>query len=197
MTSTTAESRSLILASASPYRRELLERLNIDFNVQVADIDESIPPEEPAHLAVLRLAEIKAAGIAAQNPDSIVIGSDQIALLGEKILGKPHTRDQAKEQLRKCSGQKVDFLTAITVTDNDKADHDVDITRVKFRDIDSTTIDRYLDADKPYDCAGAIRSEGLGVSLLEAIDSRDPTALIGLPLIALARILRSFGYRIP
>jgi septum formation protein len=197
MTSRQLTTKRLILASASPYRRVLLERLQVEFSIEAADIDEYISPEESAHQAVLRLAEAKARKIADLHPDVIVIGSDQIALLGEKILGKPHSVDQAREQLRNCSGKGVDFLTAICVTDGDRTEHDLDITRVKFRSLDEQTIERYVEADRPLDCAGAIRSEGLGIALCDAVESRDPAALMGLPLIALSRILRGFGYQVP
>ncbi|BAU58013.1 Maf family nucleotide pyrophosphatase [Halorhodospira halochloris] len=197
MTSPDHESKKLILASASTYRRDLLARLKLDFAVQAADIDESVPFDETAHHAVLRLAEMKARTVAEKNPGAVVIGSDQIALLGEKIIGKPNTREQAKQQLRQSSGRSVDFLTAVTVIDGEKVEQDIDTTRIKFRDLDDDAIDRYLDADEPYDCAGAIRSEGLGITLLAAVDTRDPSALIGLPLIALTRMLREAGFAIP
>lgn len=197
MTSPQLTTKRLILASASPYRRVLLERLKVEFSIEAADIDEYIPPEESAHQAALRLAEAKARTIVGLHPEAVVIGSDQIALLGEKIVGKPHTIDQATEQLRNSSGKNVDFLTAICVTDGERTEHDLDITRVRFRSLDEQIIERYVEADMPLDCAGAIRSEGLGIALCDAVESRDPAALMGLPLIALSRILRGFGYQVP
>lgn len=192
-----SNTRPLILASASPYRRQLLSRLGIDFTVEVADIDESIPVDEPAQQAVLRLSAAKAQAIAELQRGAIVVGSDQVALLGESILGKPHDYEHAIQQLQGCSAKSVDCLTAITVTDGETTEQHIDTTRIRFRNLDRPTIERYLEADKPYDCAGAIRSEGLGVALFESMQTHDPAAIIGLPLIGLTRILRSFGYQLP
>ncbi|ABM62014.1 Maf family protein [Halorhodospira halophila] len=192
-----SDSGSLILASASPYRRALLERLGIPFEVDAAAIEERIAATEPPEEAVVRLAREKAYAVAKRHPGALVIGSDQVAALGAEILGKPGSEERAREQLSHYSGQVVRFLTAISVRQDDEEEHLLETVRVRFRTLDAETIDRYVRADQPLDCAGAIRSEGLGAALLESVESNDPSALIGLPLIGLARLLRGKGYRLP
>jgi septum formation protein len=194
---TTAPAR-LILASTSPYRRELLARLRLPFEVAAPDTDESpIPGETPRALA-RRLAAAKAAVIAAKASDAWVIGSDQVAELDGMALGKPGSRDGALRQLGSMSGREVVFRTAVSVVHGDgRAFHGEDATTVRFRSLDAQAIVRYVDAEQPFDCAGSFKSEGLGIVLFDAIASQDPTALVGLPLIATARLLRQAGYVLP
>lgn len=185
----------LILASSSLYRRELLGRLQLPFESHAADVDESpLPGENPRALAQ-RLAALKADSISALHPDAIVIGSDQVGTLdGLRAIGKPGTRERAIEQLRAASGREMRFHTAIALRAPDAAPIDdcIDV-RVVFRTLSDAEILHYLDHEAALDCAGSARCEGLGISLLDAIHSDDPTALIGLPLIRLARHLRSLG----
>ncbi|KAG0193168.1 hypothetical protein DFQ28_006176 [Apophysomyces sp. BC1034] len=188
-------SRRLILASRSPYRRALLERLHIAFDVDVPAIDETpLPQESPASTA-LRLAEAKARAVAARSGDALVIGSDQVATLAGRQIGKPGDHARALEQLRVMRGRDVQFHSALCVYDprDDTTQCANVITRVRFRDLPDAELDAYLRAERPYDVAGSAKSEGLGIALLEAVDSDDPTALIGLPLIALTGMLRQAG----
>ncbi len=195
---------ALILASTSAYRRALLERLRLPFACVAPGIDEQrAPGEGPLELAT-RLADAKAQHVAVQHPRAWVIGSDQVAVLGApgpdaKILGKPGTPAKCIEQLHESSGRTVVFLTAVAVVrEADARKYTfVDTTRVKFRPLDAATITRYVELEAPLDCAGGIKSEGLGASLFEWVESRDPSGLIGLPLIELARVLREVGYRLP
>lgn len=188
----------LILASTSRYRRELLGRLGLAFEVARPETDETPQPgEAPAKLA-WRLAEAKAAAVAAQRPDAWVIGSDQVAEFDGLPIGKPGGREAAIAQLGAMSGREVRFCTGLCVLrDGAAALSELDVTVVRFRDLSATEIERYVDAEQPFDCAGSFKSEGLGIALFEAIESRDPTALIGLPLIATARLLRRAGYALP
>jgi septum formation protein len=196
--------RSLILASTSRYRRELLARLGLEFACVAPGADESPKPGERPAALVARLARLKAAAVAAKHPESCVIGSDQVAALGadqgeELILGKPGTEARCMEQLQHCSGRTVAFLTAVAVMrqDDNTLFEFIDTTRVKFRVLDQAAIQRYVVHERPLDCAGGFKSEGLGISLCESIDSADPTALIGLPLIRLSGILRGAGFELP
>jgi septum formation protein len=185
----------LILGSTSRYRRELLQRLRIPFEVLAPQVDETPQPgEAPATLA-LRLALAKARAVAAQRPNAIVIGSDQVADLHGEPIGKPGNHERATAQLRRLSGQRVVFQTAVSVV---RADTGFEQTllapvTVQFRQLDATEIERYLRLEEPYDCAGSAKCETLGIALLEAIDSDDPTALVGLPLIRTSRLLREAG----
>lgn len=188
----------LILASSSRYRVELLARLRLPFEAIAPGVDESARPGEAPLALASRLARAKAETLATAHPGAVVIGSDQVAELDGQALGKPHTAARARAQLRACSGGEVVFHTAVFVLAADRDSHAfVDHTRVRFRTLQDDEIERYLLADAPYDCAASIKSEGLGASLFEAIDTRDPTALIGLPLIALATVLRRCGFRLP
>ncbi|MDP9083461.1 MAG: Maf family nucleotide pyrophosphatase [Pseudomonadota bacterium] len=195
---------ALILASTSSYRRTLLERLRVPFSCSAPGIDEAHRAgERPLALAV-RLARAKACVVALQYPEAWVIGSDQVAVrldsvYGELILGKPGTATQCMEQLRGCSAQPVSFLTAVAVVRHqDGLVHEfVDTTRVMFRALDEATIERYIALEAPFDCAGGFKSEGLGITLCESIDSADPSALIGLPLIRLSSVLRGAGFELP
>ena len=186
---------TLILGSTSRYRRELLQRLRLPFDVIAPEVDETpFATEAPAALA-LRLAMAKAQAVAAQHPNAIVIGSDQVADLDGQPMGKPETHDRAVAQLRRLSGREVMFQTAVAVVRHDTgyAQALLASVRVRFRVLGDAEIERYLRAEEPYDCAGSAKSESLGIALLDAIDSDDPTALIGLPLIRTCKLLREAG----
>ena len=187
----------LVLASTSPYRRELLERLRLPFDVARPEVDETpLAGEHPAALA-RRLAGAKAAAVAGAV-DAWVIGSDQVACLDGKPLGKPGTVEAATAQLARMSGRPVEFLTGVCVAHRSgHAYQALDTTTVRFRALDTGTIARYVEAERPLDCAGSFKSEGLGIALFEAIETTDPTALVGLPLIATARLLRQAGFTLP
>jgi septum formation protein len=187
--------RKLILGSTSAYRRALLERLRMPFDVVSPQVDETaLPGETPADMA-RRLALAKARAVASRHPECIVIGSDQVADLNGQPLGKPGTHDRATAQLRAMRGQSVVFHTAVAVVCEASGfqQEDLAAVRVQFRDLMDTEIERYLRIETPYDCAGSAKSEGLGISLLTAIDNDDPTALVGLPLIRTCRMLREAG----
>ena len=193
----------LILASTSAYRRQLLERLALPFSCQAPGVDETaLAGEKPLNL-VTRLARAKAQAVAARFPNAFVIGSDQIAILAQgphdRVLGKPGSVENCVEQLLACSGQVVSFVTAVRlVRHQDGQDFEfLDTTRVKFRTLDRETIDRYVLKERPLDCAGGFKSEALGIALCEEIDSQDPSALIGLPLIRLCALLRQVGFQLP
>ena len=193
------KNRPLVLGSSSRYRRELLERLHLPFTVAAPESDESPLPGEAPHALALRLALAKAHAVAALHPQAIVIGSDQVADLAGEPLGKPGNHERATAQLRRMSGRTVVFQTAVAVVCSDSGFSEVDIApvEVRFRPLDDATIERYLRAEQPYDCAGSAKSEGLGIALLDAIVSDYPTALIGLPLIRTCRMLRAAGLVLP
>jgi septum formation protein len=198
LSSSAPSARALVLGSTSVYRRELLSRLRLDFEVEPPQVDETpLAGESPEQLA-RRLAAAKAAAVARRHPAAIVIGSDQVADLDGEPLGKPGNHANATAQLRRMSGRTVVFQTALTVMCQETgfAQHDLAPVRVRFRALDDAEIEAYLRAEQPYDCAGSARSEGLGIALLEAIDSDDPTALVGLPLIRTCRMLRAAGLRV-
>ena len=187
--------RKLILGSTSVYRRELLGRLRIPFSVESPQVDESpLPGELPAALAC-RLALAKAKAVAARFPEAVVIGSDQVADQDGQALGKPGNHTRAVLQLRQMSGKTVIFQTAIAVVCQASgfSQEALAPVKVKFRELSDAEIENYLLAEKPYDCAGSAKSEGLGIALLERIDNDDPTALVGLPLIRTAALLRAAG----
>ena len=187
--------RPLILGSTSRYRRELLERLRIPFSVERPEVDETPQSgEAPAPLAV-RLALAKARAVAQRFPQAVVIGSDQVADLEGQPIGKPGSHERAVDQLRAMSGKTVIFQTALAVVcvETSFVAQELAPVRVRFRPLGDAEIERYLRIEQPYDCAGSAKSEGLGISLLEAIDSDDPTALVGLPLIRTAALLRAAG----
>jgi septum formation protein len=188
----------LVLASTSRYRRELLGRLGLPFEVDRPEVDETpLAGESPADTAV-RLARAKALAVAQRHPGAWVIGSDQVADLDGRALGKAGGREPALAQLQACSGKRVVFQTALClVRAGDSSLAALDLTEVVFRTLGREEILRYLDAEQPYDCAGSFKCEGLGITLFDAIHSQDPTALVGLPLIALSRALREAGYRLP
>jgi septum formation protein len=186
---------NLILASSSPYRKELLSRLHLPFTVMAPDVDETPRAGEAPQTLARRLARAKAEAIAAANPASIVIGSDQVASLdGRSAIGKPESLDNARRQLSAASGREMHFHTAFTVlSPRHPAIEECVTALVRYRHLDPSEIERYLSLEQPLDCAGAARCEGLGIALLESIHTDDPTALIGLPLIRLAHALRVVG----
>lgn len=190
---------ALVLGSSSPYRRELLARLRQPFTTAAPQVDETPRAHETPRALALRLALAKAREVASRHPQAIVIGSDQVADLAGQPLGKPGTHPRAVAQLRQMSGQTVVFQTALAVVCAATGFEQVDLApvEVKFRDLSDEEIERYLRAEQPYDCAGSAKSEGLGIALLDAIHSDDPTALIGLPLIRTCRMLRAAGLVLP
>lgn len=191
--------RTLVLGSTSRYRRELLQRLGLPFTVAAPDADETPLPGETPRALALRLALAKAHAVAAQHPDAVIIGSDQVADLHGQPLGKPGTHERASAQLQRMSGETVVFQTAVAVVCAATGFEQVDLApvEVRFRTLTGDEIERYLRIEQPYDCAGSAKSEGLGISLLDAIHSDDPTALVGLPLIRTCRMLRAAGLTLP
>ncbi|MBL37408.1 MAG: septum formation protein Maf [Xanthomonadales bacterium] len=187
----------LILASSSPYRAQMLDRLGLPFSTAASGIDETPAPGESPEALVRRLALEKARHVAPRHPDALIIGADQVSVLGDEILGKPGTRERAIEQIQRMSGRRVDYLSGIALIGPGIEQVDIVPTRLTYRDLDQAEIERYVDRDQPFDCAGAMRSESLGIALLETLSSDDPTALIGMPLIRIAQWLRAAGYRIP
>lgn len=187
----------LLLASTSRYRRELLERLRLPFHVARPDVDEAVLPGETPPALARRLAEAKAAAIAAHHREAWVIGADQVAEVDGQAIGKPGNREAAIAQLNAMSGRAIRFHTAICLLREAELHVATDVTTVRFRALAAEEIERYVDLEQPFDCAGSFKSEGLGITLFEAIDSQDPTALVGLPLIALSRLLREAGFALP
>lgn len=189
----------LILASGSNYRKMLLARLGLPFSCAAPDIDESPRPAEPAADLVSRLACEKARTIAARHDGAVVIGADQLAVFNGRTIGKPGNREKAAAQLAAFSGHRLDFLTCVAVVCPDRgysALH-TDTTRVFFRALEPAEIDRYLSVEQPYDCAGSFKAEALGISLFERVQNEDPSAIVGLPLIETAKMLRQAGFRLP
>ncbi|PMZ88103.1 MULTISPECIES: nucleoside triphosphate pyrophosphatase [unclassified Pseudomonas] len=189
----------LLLASSSAYRRELLTRLQLPFTCSSPDIDESHHSGESAIELVKRLAEEKARALADSHTAHLIIGSDQVAVLGERIIGKPHTFDKAREQLLAASGASVTFLTGLALFNSQTGRCQVDCVpfTVHMRTLDAPRIERYLRAEQPYDCAGSFKAEGLGVSLFRSTEGPDATSLIGLPLIRLIDMLLTEGVQVP
>ena len=188
-------SPALILASTSRYRRALLQRLQLPFDVEAPGVDETpLPGEAPAALAQ-RLALEKARAVAQRHPDAVVIGSDQVADLAGQAIGKPHTHERAVQQLRAMSGRSVVFHTAVAVVRQNAgvAEARLSPVVVRFRDLSDEEIETYLRREQPYDCAGSAKSEGLGIALLHSVESQDPTALIGLPLSTVCELMRVAG----
>ncbi|MBL0423116.1 septum formation inhibitor Maf [Ramlibacter sp. AW1] len=190
--------RPIVLGSTSRYRRELLARLNLPFEVAAPEVDETPQPGEIPEALARRLALQKARAVAARFPAAAVIGSDQVADLEGQALGKPETHERAVEQLRRMRGCTVVFQTAVAVVCLETGFESLDLAavRVRFRDLSDPEIESYLRAEQPYDCAGSAKSEGLGIALLERIDNDDPTALVGLPLIRTCRMLRDAGVKL-
>lgn len=189
----------LILASSSPYRRELLQRLRLPFECASPDIDETPLPDESAEDLVRRLAESKARALAQRYPAHLIIGSDQAAVNGGRILGKPHNLERATEQLKSASGKSVSFLTGLCLLNSQSGEAQVDCVpfTVHFRDLDEARIRRYLETEQPFDCAGSFKAEGLGVSLFRSTEGEDATSLVGLPLIRLVDMLLAEQVPVP
>ena len=189
----------LVLASSSPYRRELLTRLRLPFTWSAPHIDESRRPDEDAEALVRRLSLEKAQALSATHPQHLIIGSDQVAVLGSQIIGKPHTLERAREQLMAASGNSVTFLTSLTLLNSATGQQQTDCIpfTVHFRPLSEAQIMRYLTAEQPLDCAGSFKAEGLGVSLFRNTEGSDSNSLIGLPLIRLVDMLQASGIDIP
>lgn len=191
------EKPELVLASGSPYRRQLLEKLGMPFSCMAAGIDESAEPDESAETRVRRLAQEKAASVAKQlrHKPALVIGCDQLAVLGDSILGKPGNHGRAARQLAACSGKTVTFLTGLCLhhSQTDESHCIVEPFTVTFRQLGKAQIEHYLERDRPYDCAGSFKAESAGITLFEKMQGNDPNSLVGLPLIELCRLLRRFG----
>jgi septum formation protein len=188
----------LILGSTSVYRRELLQRLKIPFRVEAPDIDETPLENETPQQLVERLAVEKARSVADKNPGSLVIGSDQVAVHGGKIVGKPHTHDRAMQQLREANGQEIMLYTGLSLVNADTGEAQTEVIpfQVVFRNLSEQQLESYLHKEQPYHCAGSVKSEGLGIALLERFEGEDPNTLIGLPLIRLIRMLEYFGVNV-
>ena len=189
----------LLLASSSVYRRELLSRLRLTFSCSSPDIDESHRPGEAAHELVKRLSLEKAQALATSHPAHLIIGSDQVAVLNEQIIGKPHTFEKARDQLLNASGASVTFLTGLTLLNSQTGHYQTDCIpfTVHMRTLSPEQIERYLHAEEPYDCAGSFKAEGLGVSLFQRTEGDDATSLVGLPLIRLVDMLHKEGVCVP
>ncbi|WP_153109023.1 Maf family protein [Propionivibrio limicola] len=187
---------TIILASTSPFRRELLSRLQLPFLTTNPCVDEAALPGEHPQDTAIRLSEAKAQAVAANHPHALIIGSDQVAYLNDQIFGKPVTHDNAVKQLRAMRGQTVSFFTGLCLLNSDTGHAHVRgvPTQVTFRELTDSEIERYLQKEKPYNCAGSAKSEGLGISIISKIEGGDPNALIGLPLIALCDLLKEEGY---
>ena len=185
----------LILGSTSIYRRELLERLKIPFRIESPDIDETPQENETPQQLVERLSVEKARSVASNNPGSLVIGSDQVAVHGGKIVGKPHTHDRAMQQLREANGKEIMLYTGLSLVNADTGEALTEVIpfQVVFRKLSEQQLESYLHKEQPYHCAGSVKSEGLGIALLERFEGEDPNTLIGLPLIRLIRMLEHFG----
>ncbi len=188
----------LILASSSPFRRELLQRLGLPFHAEAPDVDEARLPGEAPGAMVQRLARAKAGALARRHIDALIIGSDQCAALGDTVLGKPGGFEAARDQLRQASGRCVVFHTGLCLLDAASGQDQTEevLCKVHFRDLDDARIGAYLRRERPYQCAGSFRSEGLGIALLRRLEGDDPTALVGLPLIALVSMLSRAGVEV-
>ncbi|WP_425915521.1 Maf family protein [Pseudomonas sp. GWSMS-1] len=189
----------LVLASSSPYRRELLARLRLPFTWSAPDIDESRHANEGAEALVRRLSQEKAHALSATYPQHLIIGSDQVAVLGAQILGKPHSLERAREQLLAASDNSVTFLTGLTLLNSATGQQQTDCIpfTVHFRPLSEAQITRYLTAEQPFDCAGSFKAEGLGISLFRSTEGSDSNSLIGLPLIRLVDMLHANGIELP
>lgn len=187
--------RTLILGSTSPYRRELMQRLQTPFITVAPAIDETRLADESARDMVLRLSLEKAKAVATRHPDALIIGSDQCAVLHEQVIGKPGSHENAVKQLQNSSGKTVAFLTGLCLYDSRDGSYQLDVVpfSVDFRELTAAEIDLYLRKDQPYNCAGSFRSESLGITLFKRMHGDDPTALMGLPLIRLSQMLQQAG----
>ncbi len=190
--------KTLVLASTSPFRKALLERLELPFETQAPEVDEQRLQGETAEQLVRRLAEAKARAVAASWPDALIIGSDQVAVIDNEVLGKPGNHDNAHRQLASASGKQVTFLTGLCLHNSHGGGTQTEVVpfTVHFRTLGDEQIDNYLRKEQPYNCAGSFKSEGLGISLFERLEGDDPNALIGLPLIRLVRMLENEGVRV-
>jgi MAF protein len=189
----------LVLASTSPFRRELLSRLGLPFEVAAPNVDEARRPGEAPQALVLRLSEAKARAIAPRFPNALIVGSDQVAVIDGEVLGKPGTRERAIDQLSRASGHRVTFLTGLCLVDtgSGRARVTCEPFHVHFRELDAAQIARYVDRERPFDCAGSFKSEGYGITLFERLEGDDPSALVGLPLIRLVALLGRQGVALP
>ncbi len=190
---------TLVLASSSPYRRDLLARLRMPFEVMSPDVDETPLAKEAPQDTALRLAQLKARAVSDKFRDALIIGSDQVALLGEQQIGKPHTFENAKKQLQAASGRSMVFHTALCLYNSKSGNMQTRVVpiTIQFRTLSDAVIERYLAAEQPYNCAGSAKSEGLGIALIARFEGEDPNALVGLPLIALVDMLHQEGVEIP
>lgn len=190
--------RNLILASSSPFRRQILDKLQLEYSCISPDIDESAKKSEKPEDLVARLAVEKAKKIAETQKDCLIIGSDQVAVLGNEILGKPHTHENAVAQLKKLSGHRVTFLTGLALINSETGSVQSETVPfyVEFRDLSDTVIENYLRAETPYNCAGSFKSEALGIVLFDKLEGEDPNTLMGLPLIRLVRLLENEGFNV-
>ena len=195
MTQTLRDGRRLILASTSPFRSELLKRLCLPFETRPPNVDETPFANEQAQTLVRRLAAAKAGAIAGQTTKSLVIGSDQVAVLNGQVIGKPGCYERAREQLRQASEKHIAFYTGLALINSDSKRCQVEVVtfHVHFRKLDNSQIERYLHREQPYHCAGSFKAEGLGIALFERLEGDDPSSLIGLPLIRLTRMLEAEG----
>ena len=191
--------RPLVLGSSSPYRKAVLDKLEIPFRTDTPRITETRSPGEPPADLVQRLAEMKARDVGSRHPGALIIGSDQVASVDEEILGKPGNRENAIAQLLAASGQTVTFLTGLSLYNREtgRTQTAVEPFVVRFRELTRSQIERYVDRDQPYDCAGSFKSEGYGITLFSGLEGRDPNALMGLPLILLVDLLANEGVRLP
>jgi MAF protein len=189
----------LVLASTSPFRRELLGRLGLPFETCAPEVDETARADEGPEALVSRLASLKAQAVAGRFPDALIIGSDQVACLDGKILGKPGSRENAIKQLQASSGREVRFLTGLSLLNSatGRQQQLCEPFTVHFRELDEAQIGRYLDAENPLNCAGSFKSEGLGITLFRRLEGEDPNALVGLPLIRLVEMLANEGIVLP
>ena len=190
--------KTLVLASSSPYRREILDKLGFAYRCKKPDVDETPLPSESADALVARLAESKARSLAEYFHHALFIGSDQVAVIDDRIIGKPGTKARATEQLQQASGRCVTFLTGLCLYNTETRQTQVDVVpfKVHFRQLNETMIDRYLEREQPFNCAGSFKSEGLGIVLFEKLEGDDPNTLIGLPLIRLVRMLEQEGVEV-
>lgn len=189
---------NLVLASTSPFRKQLLEKLQLEFSTDSPEIDESRHENESPEQLVARLAEQKAMAVAERHPDSLIIGSDQVAVNDGQILGKPGSHEKAIAQLKAASGKRLTFLTGLCLYNSATGDSQVEVVPfgVVFRELNASQIENYLKAEQPYNCAGSFKSEAMGIALFERLEGEDPNTLIGLPLIRLVRMLEAEGVHV-
>lgn len=191
-------SNKLVLASTSPFRKAILEKLGLPFDAASPEVDETPLADETPEQLVRRLSEAKAKAVAEQFPEALIIGSDQVAVINDTILGKPGSHEKAVEQLRTAAGKTVIFLTGLCLYNSTTGHSQVEVVpfRVHFRQLTDSQIENYLHREQPYNCAGSFKSEGLGITLFERLEGDDPNTLIGLPLIRLIHMLEQEGFRV-